>query len=596
MRLLARQPNGEFCLTRRFLSDATPPYAILSHTWGDESQELTYEDLLEGTGRNKNGYEKIRFCAEQAARDDLQYFWVDTCCIKKTSDAELSSSINAMFRWYQRATKCYVFLADVSTNKRKRGDNAAKTWEPAFRESRWFTRGWTLQELLAPASVEFFSSDGKRLGDRVSLKAQIHEITGISLQALGGRPLHMFSVSERNSWAAKRVTTIEEDAAYCLIGIFDISMSPRYGEGREKAFQRLDNKIKKGTTTVANNEKVDENRNVGRDTIDAILRWLASPDQSINYENALKQRQVGTGLWFLQHKSYLEWIAGRSNFLWLYGIPGCGKSILSSTVLEDLLGRTEHCTGSTVVYFYFDFNDPQKRRADLMVRSILAQLLRKCDRIPAAVAALFSSCESGRQQPPLSAYVDVLRRIIIEIPRVFLVLDALDECDSRKVLLEVITTISDWEANNLHILLTSRKERDIQDIVEQIVRSENIVPLQSDQVDPDIRAYIVERLSKDKSLEKWHRSNEVEEEIESVLMKKAQGMYVLLCDCQNISDIRTGFDGPLANWTHLQGVATEHSFESHSLHFHLHLTKHMREYYVLFLKKMLSMHTDFFAG
>ena len=166
-----------------------------------------------------------------------------------------------------------------------------------------------------------------------------------------------------------------------------------------------------------------------------------------------------------------------------------------------------------------------------MVRSILAQLLRKCDGIPAAVAALFSSCESGRQQPPLSAYVDVLRRIIIEIPRVFLVLDALDECDSRKVLLEVITTISDWEANNLHILLTSRKERDIQDIVEQIVRSENMVPLQSDQVDPDIRAYIVERLSKDKSLEKWHRSNEVEEEIESVLMKKAKGMYVLLCDC-----------------------------------------------------------------
>ena len=596
MRLLERQPNGEFCLTRRFLSDAPPPYAILSHTWGDESQEVTYEDLLDGTGQKKDGYEKIRFCAEQAARDGLQYFWVDSCCIKKTSDAELSSSINAMFRWYQRATKCYVYLADVSTNKRKRGDNATKTWKRAFRESRWFTRGWTLQELLAPASVEFFSLDGKRLGDRVSLKAQIHEITGISLQALEERHLHTFSVSERRSWAANRVTTIEEDEAYCLIGIFDISMSSRYGEGREKAFQRLDSKIKKATTTVANNEQADENRNVGRGTFEAVLRWLASPDQSINYESALRQRQVGTGLWFLRHKSYLEWIAGKSYFLWLYGIPGCGKSILSSTVLEDLLGRADQCTGSAVVYFYFDFNDPQKRRADLMLRSILAQLLRKCAEIPVAVAALFSSCKSGLQQPPLSACVDVLRRVIIEIPRVFLVLDALDECNSRKELLEVITSISDWKANNLHVLLTSRKERDIQDTIVQIVNSENMVHLQSDQVDPDIRAYAVERLSKDKSLEKWRKSNEVQEEIESVLMKKAQGMYVLLCEGQYISDIRTGFDGPFANWTRSQSVATEHNFESHSLHFHLHLMKHMRKYYVLFLKKMLSMHADFFAG
>jgi Heterokaryon incompatibility protein (HET)/NACHT domain len=596
MRLLERQPDGHFCLTRKFQNDTTPPYAILSHTWGDESQEVTYEDLLDGTGRKKDGYKKIRFCAEQAARDGLQYFWVDSCCIKKTSDSELSSSINAMFCWYQRAVRCYVYLADVSINKRKRGDNAAETWKQAFQESKWFTRGWTLQELLAPASVEFFSSDGKRLGDRVSLKEQLHEITGISLQALEGRSLDMFSVSERNSWAAKRVTTIEEDGAYCLLGIFDISMSSRYGEGKEKAFQRLYNKIKKKTTAVANNEQVDENRNVGRDTFDAILRWLASPDQSINYKNALKQRQVGTGLWFLRQKSYLEWIAGESYFLWLYGIPGCGKSILSSTVIEDLLEQADQCTGGAVVYFYFDFNDPQKRRADLMVRSILAQLLRKYAEIPEAVAALFSSCDSGRQEPPLSACVDVLRRLIIEMPRVFFVLDALDECDSRKELLEAITSISDWEANNLHVLLTSRKERDIQDTIVQIVKSENIVPLQSDQVDPDIRAYIIERLSKDKSLEKWQKNNKVDMEIESVLMEKAQGIYVLLYDDQYISDIRTGFDGPLASWTRSQSVATEHSFEGHSLHFHLHLMKHMKEYYVLFLRKMLSMHSDFFAG
>jgi len=198
MRLLERLSDGGFSLTDDILENGISQcrYAILSHTWGQVNEEVTYEDMVECSGRDKAGYKKIDFCGEQAAKDGLQYFWIDSCCIKKTSDAELSSSINSMFRWYRRAAKCYVYLADVSAKKRKRGDdNGPRMWERAFRESRWFTRGWTLQELLAPASVEFFSSDGERLGDRESLKSQIHEITGISLLALEGRHLHMFSIS-----------------------------------------------------------------------------------------------------------------------------------------------------------------------------------------------------------------------------------------------------------------------------------------------------------------------------------------------------------------------------------------------------------------
>src|SRR5277367_2912149 len=127
MRLLKRQSNGGFCLTENLLDEDVRryPYAILSHTWGQPNEEVTFEDMVEGCGLGKAGYEKIKFCDEQAAKDGLQYFWVDSCCIKKSSDAELSESLNSMFRWYQRAVKCYVYLSDVSTTKRKRGDENA---------------------------------------------------------------------------------------------------------------------------------------------------------------------------------------------------------------------------------------------------------------------------------------------------------------------------------------------------------------------------------------------------------------------------------------------------------------------------------------
>jgi hypothetical protein len=250
MRLLERQSDGGFRFTDNLLDKDIPqyPYTILSHTWGQASEEVTFEDIMEGSGRCKAGYKKIKFCGEQAARDGFTYFWVDSCCIKKSSDAELSESINSMFRWYQRAEKCYVYLSDVSTGKRKRGDqNSQNTWEAAFRGSRWFTRGWTLQELLAPVSVEFFSRESKLLGDKAFLDQQLHEITGIALPALQNTSLSQFSVDERFKWAQNRQTTREEDWAYCLLGIFDISMPLIYGEGREKAVIRLRKEIKEAS-------------------------------------------------------------------------------------------------------------------------------------------------------------------------------------------------------------------------------------------------------------------------------------------------------------------------------------------------------------
>ncbi|KAL7935748.1 heterokaryon incompatibility protein domain-containing protein [Trichoderma chlorosporum] len=239
--------NGRFQLIKAPTGDI-PKYAILSHTWGPDTQEVTFKDLVEGTGTDKTGYDKIRFCAAQARHDGLRYIWVDTCCIDKTNNTELAEAINSMFRWYQNAARCYVYLSDISdpgvTNDSQQSE---LMWESAFRKSRWFTRGWTLQELLAPASVEFFTKEGLRIGDKRTLEQQIHEITSIAVQALRGQDLLTFTVEERFKWAETRQTTHEEDWVYCLLGIFGIFLPLIYGEGKANAIRRLKKEIADAT-------------------------------------------------------------------------------------------------------------------------------------------------------------------------------------------------------------------------------------------------------------------------------------------------------------------------------------------------------------
>ena len=242
MRLLECS-DSKFKLTKDLVRDI-PRYAILSHTWGPDTEEVTIKDVTDGTGEDKPGYEKIRFCATQARRDGLRYFWVDTCCIDKSDNNELSKAINSMFRWYENAARCYVYLSDISASSYEEDDQQSEVaWESAFRASKWFTRGWTLQELLAPASVEFFTAEGQRLGDKRSLEQQIHEITGITILALRGNALAQFDVEERFRWAETRQTTHEEDWAYCLLGIFGIFMPLIYGEGKAHAVRRLKKEV-----------------------------------------------------------------------------------------------------------------------------------------------------------------------------------------------------------------------------------------------------------------------------------------------------------------------------------------------------------------
>lgn len=213
-----------------------PLYAILSHTWGDNEislQDYQANDPLTSQGE---GWEKIRQSCEIAAEDGFKYLWIDTCCIDKTSSAELSEAINSMYRWYQESEVCYAYLEDISSI------DSSKTWRKKFGNCRWFTRGWTLQELIAPSSVIFLSREWTEFGTKNSLHEDISDVTGINSEILLGGDVRKMSVAQRMSWASKRVTTRIEDEAYCLMGIFDVNMPMLYGEG-ERAFIRLQEEI-----------------------------------------------------------------------------------------------------------------------------------------------------------------------------------------------------------------------------------------------------------------------------------------------------------------------------------------------------------------
>ncbi|KAL6401163.1 hypothetical protein AUP68_16889 [Ilyonectria robusta] len=210
-------------------------YAILSHTW--EKDEVTFQDWQDfRIASKKKGFFKIKAACEQAVRNELDYLWVDTNCIDKSSSAELSEAINSMFAWYRDAFICYAYLADVppvSTGESMKH----------FRKSRWFTRGWTLQELLAPRQLIFFAQDWSKISTRSTLSTEIFAPTRISAEFLTGtRPLSHASIAKKMSWLSRRITSRPEDLAYCMLGIFDINMPLLYGEG-SKAFVRLQEEI-----------------------------------------------------------------------------------------------------------------------------------------------------------------------------------------------------------------------------------------------------------------------------------------------------------------------------------------------------------------
>ncbi|KAI4281085.1 MAG: hypothetical protein L6R38_003947 [Xanthoria sp. 2 TBL-2021] len=259
-----------------FFDSDIPKYAILSHRWG--AREIGFKEVRKRTAPAGPALRKIERCCRQAASDGLQWVWIDTCCIDKRSSAGLSEAINSMYKWYQRSEVCYVYLSDfhllpaelseillseklrfllslvlkygirgpfrsvekgvISISRMDHWFNRQPDFMRRFGNCVWFTRGWTLQELLAPKSQVFFDAEWNEIGTKLDLRLAISAATKIPEDYMVV-PISEICIATRMSFAANRVTSREEDIAYCLLGLFDVTMPLLYGEGATNAFQRL---------------------------------------------------------------------------------------------------------------------------------------------------------------------------------------------------------------------------------------------------------------------------------------------------------------------------------------------------------------------
>ncbi|WQF89312.1 Putative NACHT nucleoside triphosphatase, P-loop containing nucleoside triphosphate hydrolase [Colletotrichum destructivum] len=257
-----------------------------------------------------------------------------------------------------------------------------------------------------------------------------------------------------------------------------------------------------------------------------VMKWLVPPDPSTNNNKALQQRHEGTGQWFLESDEYFKWKTTPKSSLWLHGIPGCGKTILSSTVIKDLSNTKSY--SQRLLYFYFDFTDTSKQSLEKAIRSLIAQLYRKSHDVQTHLDSLYSSCKSNSQQPSIDLLRSTFEGMAQQIGEVWIVLDALDECQARtglrnEGLLHWIESVLNSSQVNAHLLITSRPEHDIKSALERYVDDQII--LQSDLVAEDIRAYVHGTVRQHEGFKRWRTREEIQNEIESHLIEKANGMF-----------------------------------------------------------------------
>ena len=255
-----------------------------------------------------------------------------------------------------------------------------------------------------------------------------------------------------------------------------------------------------------------------------IFQWLNAPDPASNHKKASQERQPHTGTWFLESQQYEAWKRGSIRSIWLYGITGCGKTVLSSSIINDIRSHCEDKTGSACAYFYFDFRDERKQQPENLIRSILHQLLAARPDVPVELNNLFIRCHEGSQLPTCDDMILVLRSVITRFTQVYIVVDALDESQDREILLAMIEELDSWQPIGLSFLLTSRQEKDIEAMLIPIIGHESSV--QGVSVDHDIRTHLQERMEYDTKLKRWPL--DVRKEIEETLMKNAHGMYASL--------------------------------------------------------------------
>ncbi|KAL8366427.1 hypothetical protein RB595_004959 [Gaeumannomyces hyphopodioides] len=406
--------NTETLRMKMFPSASAPRYAILSHTWVD-GDEVDFQDMTRygaishendvtpaerdcicgcrcrgaanptvNAVKGRSGYQKIVQTCHLAKKHDIEWAWVDTCCIDKRSSAELSSSINSMYRWYSDAVVCYVFLSDLDPQP---GD-----FKAALKRCRWFTRGWTLQELIAPPKLEFYNRDWTNVGSDKKLESLLREVTGINAVGFGRKRclfLQQIPVATKMSWAAGRETTQAEDKAYCLLGIFDINMPLLYGEG-DGAFRRLQEEILKrfddSSIFCTDGSGIPSFNGVGRDVL-APSPASFSDSRDIKVLSAFMDQRYSRTSFSMTNRGLLVQNA--------YLIPYSGDRAEDSYYILEL-----NCTGRLANHAHRAYGDGRWQRIGVYLQWIAPSLyirLNKGWRLP---ARLPPSGRSGDGEAP----------------------------------------------------------------------------------------------------------------------------------------------------------------------------------------------------
>jgi hypothetical protein len=502
MHLLAYNEDDTISI-KSFDDEPAPPYAILSHTWGPDNEEVTFADIVNDDGWGKAGYEKIRFCGAQARRDGLRYFWVDTCCINKTKEAEYAFSIRSMFRWYRNAERCYVYLSDVtsvsSVAKKDSHDFGCFDSEDPSRpsehhnklrecqrrqlelsESRWFTRGWTLQELLAPSKVEFFTKEGTKLGDKLSLLSDLARITGIPRSALQGTPLSNFSVQKRIEWSEHRKTTTLVDRAYSLMGILGVSLSPIDEESQAEAMRRVRHEIDKQNKCVQD------------------LRSTNPYDDKKRIQATKGGLLVDSYHWVFDNKTFQQWQQDLdSRLLWIKGDPGKGKTMLLCGIIDEIQKTTRH--NDTVAYFFCQATDSRINNAVAVLRGLLYMLVLQQPLLASHIQKLHE--HAGKQLfEDANAWV-ALRDVFTEIlqdpslGKTCLVVDALDECITDLPKLLNLVAEQSSTSSRVKWIVSSRNWPDIETRLERAGHKVKLsLELNSNSVATAVDAFIQQKV------------------------------------------------------------------------------------------------------
>jgi hypothetical protein len=518
--------------------DKRPKYAIASHRWG--ADEAKFKDVEQGRKKDSLGYKKVEAFAEYV-RDRVQnvdWLWIDTCCINKDSAAELSYCINSMFRWYRDADICIAYLPGV----------AAADDLNAFKQDEWFQRGWTLQELLAPRLVLFVTKDWQIIGNKGSsyheynktptgqdLTAEIAKITKIPESVLRDWGTNTDVRNEdKMKWIENRKTTVKEDMSYALFGIVGVTLPVIYGEGEQSARNRVigalrqRNEVERAEAEVEYRQK--DNREEHARIWQAIVEWMSPPDPWTNHESARKLHEQQTGTWLLESSKYKAWKSGQNQCLWLYGKAGCGKTILCSTAIKDMKAYCSSRPKYGHAIFYFSFSDARKQKYEDLLVSLIAQLGLNGP----GFSMLKKAYEAKeRKKPGREDLEEILRASLTSYDLVFCHLDALDECpqesEVREHVLEGVDRLMK-EAQNLRILVTSRDESDIRLSIE--ILDNATISVASEVVHSDIRQYIKTQMNRNSKLRRLNPATKTL--VEDTLSQKADGMCVVdpleLCD------------------------------------------------------------------